>query len=62
MEEIKVGSVWVFEFIQKDRASTHTEPKSADLRLMVSERRGNYSKCSKDFKLKAKAISTLYCP
>ena len=36
VEEIKGGSVGVFELIQKDRARTHTEPKSAVLRLMVS--------------------------
>ena len=30
------GSVGVFELIQKDRARTHTEPKSTVLRLMVS--------------------------
>ena len=36
VEEIKGGSVGVFESIQKDRARTHTEPKSAAPRLMVS--------------------------
>ena len=30
------GSVGVFDLIQGDRARTHTEPKSAVLRLMVS--------------------------
>ena len=30
VEEIKGGSVGVFELIQRDRARTHTEPKSAD--------------------------------
>ena len=36
MEEIKGGSVGVFQSFQKDRARTHTEPKAAVLRLMVS--------------------------
>ena len=36
VEEIKGGSGGVHELIQKDRARTHTEPKSAVLRLMVS--------------------------
>ena len=35
VEEIKGGSFGVFELIQKDRARTHTEPKSAVMRLMV---------------------------
>jgi len=35
-EKIKGGSVGVFELIQKDRARTHTEPKSAVLKLMAS--------------------------
>ncbi len=36
VEGIKGGSVGVFGLIQKDRARTHTEPKSAFMRLMVS--------------------------
>ena len=36
VEEIKGGSVGEFELIQKDRARTHTEPKSAVLRLLIS--------------------------
>ena len=36
VDEIKSGSVGVFELIQKERARTHTEPKSAFMRLMVS--------------------------
>ena len=35
VEEIKDGSVGVFELIHPDRSRTHTEPKSA-MRLMVS--------------------------
>ena len=36
VEKIKGGSVGVFELIHPDRARhTHTEPKSAILRLMV---------------------------
>ena len=36
VEEIKGGSVGVLESFQKDRARTHTESKSAFVRLMVS--------------------------
>jgi len=39
VEGIVGGSVGVFELIQRDRARTHTEPKSAVLRLMVSHGR-----------------------